>query len=71
MGSPASIVFMSVRVSKVNHKPIAKMLGHPPIETLNDLVAHALHILDNLMDLFGIEGPGVYCRCHSSTPQHR
>src|SRR2546426_3031388 len=28
MGSPASIVFMSVRVSKVDHKPIAKMLGH-------------------------------------------
>ena len=55
MHSPSSIVFMSARVSKVHHKPITKMLGHPPIETLDDLVTHALHLLDNLMDLFGIK----------------
>jgi hypothetical protein len=60
MDSPASIVFMSARVAKVDHKPIAKMLGYPPIETLDDLVAHALHVLDNLMELFGIKWPGVY-----------
>ena len=55
---------------QVHHKPIAKMLGHPPIETLDDLVAHALYILNDLMDLFGIEWPGGYRR-RSSTPQHR
>ena len=71
MGSPAGIVFMRARVSKAHHKPITKMLGHPPIETLDDLVAHALHILHDLMKLFGIEWPGAYRRRHSSTPQHR
>jgi len=60
MNSPAAIVFMSTRVSKIDYKPIAEMLGHPPIETLDGLVAHALHVLDNLMELFGIEWPGVY-----------
>ena len=68
MDSPARIVFMSPRVAKVHHKPITKMLGHPPIETRDDLVADALHLLDNLMELFGIEWPGVYRRRHSLTP---
>jgi hypothetical protein len=71
MDGPASIVFMSTRVAKVDHKPIAKMLGHPSIETLDDLVAHALYILDNLMDLFGVEWPGVYRRRHTPAPQYR
>jgi hypothetical protein len=55
MDSPTSIVFMSARVSKVHDKPIAKMLGHPPVEMLDDPVAYALHLLNDLMDLFGIE----------------
>jgi hypothetical protein len=68
--SPASIVFMRARVSKVHHKPIAKMLGDPSIETLDDWVIHALYRLDHLMDLFGIKWSGVYRRSHASTPQH-
>ena len=43
------------------------MLGHPPIETLDDLVAHALYILNDLMELFGIEWPGG---TDAATPRH-
>src|SRR5688572_24808259 len=49
---PSGIVFVRAWVPKVHDKPIAKMLGHPPIKMLDDLVAHTLHILDNLMQLF-------------------
>src|SRR5215475_14386546 len=64
------IVFMGLRIAKVDEEPIAEVLGDMSVKVLNDLSADSLVGPDDLSEVFGIELTGQSGRVHQVTKQH-
>ena len=68
--SSLCIVFVCLRIAKIDQEPISKELGDMPLIALDDLGTGSLICTDHVPILFRVELAGEYGRVHQITKQH-
>ena len=70
MDRPLSVVFVRVRIAKVDQQAISKILRNMPRKLLDHLGARGLIGAHDLPEVFGVELAGKSRRVHQVTEQH-
>ena len=64
------IVFMRLRITKIDEQAVAEILGNMSLKALDDLSTGSLIGAYHLAQIFGIELAGERGRLHQVTEQH-